>query len=234
MSQKFALYDELTVEENLVFYAGIYGINDPARMQEVYELLDLQEKKRQRAGKLSAGWRQRLALATAIVHKPKLLFLDEPTSGVDPTARREFWDLIYNLVDHGVTALVTTHYMDEAEYCGQIGIMRDGKLLALNSPSELKKSALPGLAWDVHIGFHNTGETEGEPIELINALNALNECSCVLRAGLVSDYLRAITPPSITEMNLRSALDEAGISDFRINLVEPTLEDVFLALAAHD
>ena len=128
MSQKFALYQELSVEENLTFYAGVYGVRGRGRIQEVLNLLGLTELSKERVKDLSTGWRQRVALATAIVHQPQLLFLDEPTSGVDPTARRAFWDLIYELVESGVTAFVTTHYMDEAEYCNRVGIMREGKL----------------------------------------------------------------------------------------------------------
>ena len=149
MSQKFSLYHDLTVEENLRFYAGVYGVRNESQMQATLARVELTPQRRTRVSDLSTGWKQRLALAIAIVHHPQLLFLDEPTSGVDPTARRAFWDLIYDLVNEGVTALVTTHYMDEAEYCGRVGIMREGKLLALDTPAQLKKEALPGLAYDV-------------------------------------------------------------------------------------
>ncbi|HJW90843.1 MAG TPA: ABC transporter ATP-binding protein, partial [Anaerolineales bacterium] len=182
MSQKFALYNDLTVGENLAFYAGVYGVRERHHLEAVFDQVGLRGLERERVSDLSVGWRQRLALGTAIVHQPKLLFLDEPTSGVDPTARRAFWDLIYALVDQGVTAFVTTHYMDEAEYCGRIGIMRDGRLLAMDTPSNLKAHALPGKAWDVY----------AQPI--LPALKALESCPCVLRAGLVGDHLRAITP----------------------------------------
>ena len=124
MSQKFALYGDLTVEENLAFYAGVYGVSQRERVLETLAQMDLVDLRSNLSGRLSTGWRQRLALAVAIVHQPELLFLDEPTSGVDPTTRRSFWELIYQLVESGVTALVTTHYMDEAEYCGRVGIMR--------------------------------------------------------------------------------------------------------------
>ena len=222
MSQKFALYQELTARENLAFYAGVYGVRQRQRIDEVLELVGLKDQERQRAGELPVGWRQRLALGTAIVHQPRLLFLDEPTSGVDPLARRAFWDLIYTLVEGGVTAFVTTHYMDEAEYCGRVGIMRDGRLLAFNTPSWLKQNALPGLAWDVY----------AEP--LLPALNALEACTCVLRAGLVSDHLRAITPPDVDATELQARLVEAGTPAVHLEQVEPTLEDVFLALASHN
>jgi ABC-2 type transport system ATP-binding protein len=190
MSQKFALYNDLTVGENLAFY----------------------------------GWRQRLALGTAIVHHPKLLFLDEPTSGVDPTARRAFWDLIYELLASGVTALVTTHYMDEAEYCNRIGIMYQGALLALDTPSALKKSALPGLAWDIYADDQGVSH-------LLPALSALEKCPSVLRAGLVAEHLRAITAGEVEARTLRDELAQEGVQVVRIEKVEPSLEDVFLSLA---
>lgn len=231
MSQKFALYHDLTVGENLTFYAGVYGIRERARVEEVLELVDLRSAERQRVSELSTGWRQRLALGAAIVHRPRLLFLDEPTSGVDPRARRAFWDLIYSLVESGVTALVTTHYMDEAEYCGRVGIMRNGRLLAMDMPSNLKAHALPGLAWDVTVE-QRAAEAQGEETPLLHTLNALQQCPCVLRAGLVSDHLRAITPFEISDPQIFLArLDEAGIQGVRVEPVEATLEDVFLALA---
>ncbi len=219
VSQRFALYFDLTVAENLQFYAGVYGVSDRRRLDEVLELVGLVEIRDQLVSRLSTGWRQRLALASAIVHRPKLFFLDEPTSGVDPTARRAFWDLIYRLVEEGTTALVTTHYMDEAEYCGRVGVMSAGRLLALDSPGALKRDALPGRAWDVY----------AQP--LLPALAALERCPCVLRAGLAGDHLRAITPPDTDEATLRAGL-ASGLAVERIEPAEPTLEDVFLSLTA--
>ena len=233
MSQKFSLYNDLTVGENLAFYAGVYGIREHNRIEEVLDLVGLRGHERYMVSQLSTGWRQRLALATAIVHRPKLLFLDEPTSGVDPAARRAFWDLIYELVDQGVTAMVTTHHMDEAEYCGRVGIMRDGRLLAIDTPSTLKQNALPGLAWDVFVGGDNGRDNQDSAL-LLEALNALNGCPCVLRAGLGSDHLRAITPADVTKEDLQERLCEAGFCDVHLEQVEPTLEDVFLSLAVRD
>jgi len=220
MSQRFALYDELTAWENLAFYAGVYGIRDPARLEAVLDLLRLIEVRAVRAGELPLGFRQRLALATAIVHAPPLLILDEPTSGVDPMARRAFWDLIYDLAESGVTAFVTTHYMDEAEYCHRVGIMRRGRLLAIDTPSNLKRSALPGRVWDVF----------GEPP--LEALDALARIPGVLRSGLAGDHLRALTGPEIALETLQHGLEAAGIKAVQIVSVEPSLEDVFLALAS--
>jgi len=228
MSQKFSLYFDLTVRENLAFYAGVYGIRERDRIDEVINLVGLRGQENQRVAGLSTGWRQRLALATAIVHQPRLLFLDEPTSGVDPRARRAFWDLIYQLVEQGVTTLVTTHYMDEAEYCTRVGIMRDGRLLALDTPSALKATALPGLAWDVLLQ-ENTAQPGSLP--LLQTLNALQGCPCVLRAGLVSDHLRAITPAQMSAEDFQAALEQIGVTGVHLEAVEPSLEDVFLALA---
>lgn len=229
MSQKFALYHELTVAENLAFYAGVYGETSKARLEEVLDLVGLRALQRERVSDLSAGWRQRLALGTSIVHRPRLLFLDEPTSGVDPTARRAFWDLIYELVAGGVTAMVTTHYMDEAEYCGRVGIMRDGRLLAMDAPSALRETALSGLAWDVLL---DGGESQANTL-LLAALEALERCPCVSRAGLAGDHLRAITPPEVGSAELLAQLEQAGLQGLRVERVEPTLEDIFLSLAAH-
>lgn len=222
MSQKFALYHDLTVQENLAFYAGVYGVRERNRLAEVLDQLGLGNLERERVSALSTGWRQRLALATAIVHRPQLLFLDEPTSGVDPTARRAFWDLIYVLVEAGVTALVTTHYMDEAEYCGRIGIMREGRLLAMGTPTVLKGTALSGLAWDVF----------AEP--LLPALEALEACPCVLRAGLAGNQLRAVTAHGVGAEVLVTEMTAAGLAPLRVEPAEPTLEDVFLALAIRE
>jgi len=233
MSQKFSLYNDLTIGENLAFYAGVYGIGERGSIEEVLDLVGLRGQEGHMVSELSTGWRQRLALATAIVHRPQLLFLDEPTSGVDPAARRAFWDLIYELVDQGVTAMVTTHYMDEAEYCSRVGIMRDGRLLAIDTPSTLKQNALPGLAWDVFVGADN-GRDNQDGALLLGALNVLNGCPYVLRAGLVSDHLRAITPTDVSMEDLKGRLCEAGFSYVHLEQVEPTLEDVFLALATRD
>jgi len=234
MSQRFSLYEELTVRENLQFYGGVYGLTGrqiAARSAELLDSVGLQRQADTQAGSLPLGWKQRLALSAALLHDPPLLFLDEPTSGVDPKARRGFWDLIYELVDEGVTALVTTHYMDEAEYCGRVGIMREGRLLAMDTPSSLKVNALPGRAWDVFVGEPSSAGDGGGTPPLLRALNALQDCPCVLRAGLVSDHLRAITPPEVGEKELLSRIREIGIDQVRLELVEPTLEDVFLALA---
>jgi ABC-2 type transport system ATP-binding protein len=219
MSQKFALYDDLTVWENLTFYGGVYGIHEKKQIEATLALVGLAGHRSELARALSAGWRQRLALAIALVHKPKLLFLDEPTSGVDPAARRVFWDLIYELAAGGVTVFVTTHYMDEAEYCGRVGIMRDGKLLAMDTPAALKSRAIPGDVWEVR----------AEPLQA--ALNAHETCPGVLRVGLAGEALRMITERGMKGEDLQAGLKSAGLTVNSIEPGEPTLEDVFLSLA---
>ncbi len=223
MSQKFALYEDLTVRENLVFYAGVYGLAPAAyrpRVREVIELIGLTGREAERAGALAGGWRQRLALGIAIVHRPQLLFLDEPTSGVDPEARRAFWDMIYTLAEDGATVFVSTHYMDEAEHCGRLGIMNRGRLLALDSPSALKRTEVQADAWDI----------VAEP--LINALDALGTVPGVSYAGLLGDHLHALTDRGAhSAASLSAALAGAGFTAAEVEPAEVTLEDVFVALA---
>jgi ABC-2 type transport system ATP-binding protein len=144
MSQKFSLYDDLTVEENIEFFSGIYGVAKDKREQRKEYVLDMagiRERRDSLTGLLAGGWKQRLALGCAILHKPPILFLDEPTSGVDPIARRSFWDLIYTLSEAGNTVFVSTHYMEEAEYCHRLALMYKGRVIALGTPEELKKEA---------------------------------------------------------------------------------------------
>ena len=219
MSQKFALYDDLTVSENLVFYGGVYGIRDRRQIQETLQQVGLVGHEQALTRSLSAGWRQRLALGIALVHRPELLFLDEPTSGVDPTARRAFWDLIYELANGGVTVLVTTHYMDEAEYCERVGIMHDGQLLAMNTPAALKMQVVPGDVWEVF----------AQPLE--RGLSALHQIPGVLRVSLAGDHIRTITQRGMNRRNLLDALSARGLEVTQLTVGEPTLEDVFLSLA---
>ncbi|GJQ53225.1 MAG: multidrug ABC transporter ATP-binding protein [Anaerolineaceae bacterium] len=217
MSQKFAIYDDLTVLENLTFYGGVYGIRDKARIARTLELVGLRGHDSTLTRSLSAGWRQRLALGIALVHEPKLLFLDEPTSGVDPTARRAFWDLIYELAESGVTILVTTHYMDEAEYCERVGIMRDGKLLAMGTPSNLKKNIIAGDVWEVY----------ADPLEV--GLEVLPAVDGVLSVSLAGDHLRTIVERGKRKEELLKGLKMLNVRDVLVG--EPTLEDVFISLA---
>lgn len=226
MSQRFALYDELTVRENLAFYAGLYGLSGPEaapRLREVTALVGLGGRDNEPAGQLPGGWRQRLALAIALVHRPALLLLDEPTSGVDPEARRAFWDLIYDLAEGGTTVLVSTHYMDEAEHCSRLGIMSRGRLLALGTPEALERTAVGGDAWDIEVA------------PLLPALEAVERFPGIRRAGLLGDRVHVIARPgAYTAGALGAQLADAGFADARVAAARISLEDVFIALAAAD
>jgi len=142
MSQKFSLYEDLTVMENITFYAGIYGLSNKEIKERGAELLDrlgIKNEAKTFVASLPLGWKQKLAFSVAVIHQPKIVFLDEPTGGVDPVTRRQFWDLIYEASDRGITVFVTTHYMDEAEYCGRVSVMVDGRIDAFDTPANLKK-----------------------------------------------------------------------------------------------
>jgi ABC-2 type transport system ATP-binding protein len=222
MSQKFSLYQDLTVRENMEFYADIYQIplrERAGRMAELIAMAGLTGRERELTSNLSGGWKQRLALACAIVHKPQALFLDEPTGGVDPEARREFWDLIYDLAQQNVTVFVTTHYMDEAEHCNRIALMYAGKLVALDTPEGLKRTTLDG----------DVLEIEGVPQEQARAVvKALPGVREVAPHGA---RLHAIVEHVTERMpEIEHALQQSGITDVRVARIDPSLEDVFVAL----
>ena len=223
MSQKFALYDDLTAWENLEFYAGVYEIprlEEKARIREVLQMAGLENRSGTPAGELSGGRRQRLALGCALVHKPPLLFLDEPTSGVDPVARREFWDLIYQFASQGTTIFVTTHYMDEAEHCSRVGFMYRGQLLAFDTPRALKTAYLNGSAWDL------------AAYPLLEAVERLEQLPGIAQASLHGDQAHVILEPDAwTPESLTMKLAESGIKVQSIEVVESSLEDVFILLA---
>lgn len=222
MSQKFALYDDLTARENLGFYGGVYGIRDATQITQTLDMVGLLRYENTLASSLSTGWRQRLALAIALVHSPRLLFLDEPTSGVDPSARRAFWDLIYELSRDGVTILVTTHYMDEAEYCERVGIMREGQLLAMDTPMALKSQVVPGPVWEV------------SALSLPRALDVLHRAPGIHRVGLAGDHIRVIAAEGTGREELRRIFQGGGVTVTALSPGEATLEDVFLSLAGRD
>jgi ABC-2 type transport system ATP-binding protein len=219
MSQKFALYDDLTVQQNLAFYAGVYGVREKSAVERTLSLVGLSEHPSTLTRSLSAGWRQRLALGIALVHQPKLLFLDEPTSGVDPVARREFWELIYQLAAGGVTVFTTTHYMDEAEYCHRVGLMRAGKLLAFDTPTHLKNSTLRADAWNI---------TSSATSAVFAVLEELRES---IQVTLLGDRVHLLTRHGkLDEAQIVAALTAQGIRDALVELGEITLEDIFINL----
>jgi ABC-2 type transport system ATP-binding protein len=223
MSQKFSLYDELTVLENLQFYAGIYEIpkaTEKERILEILHIAGLEARARLMTSSLAGGSRQRLALGCAMLHRPPVLFLDEPTSGVDPVARREFWDLIYQFASQGTTVLITTHYMDEAEHCSRVGFMYRSKLLAFDSPRALKATYLEGAAWDL----------DANP--LLEAVECLSGMEGVAQASLHGDRAHVIVDPHHwTRNRLTKALSKENITVRSVETVESTLEDVFTLLA---
>lgn len=220
MSQKFSLYNDLTVYENLDFYANLYSVpreKFAPRMRELIEMAGLRGHEKQLTASLSGAWRQRLALACAIVHEPPMLFLDEPTAGVDPVSRREFWDMIYNLAGQGVSVLATTHYMDEAEFCNVIGMMYRSRLIALDDPDTLKEK-MRGMLFE--IDCREPGRAE----EILKDLPFAHDVAVhgVLLHVLVSDEKE--------KRGLEKALQSNGIAVKRIERVQPSLEDVFVSL----
>lgn len=222
MSQKFSLYDELTVEENIDFYSGIYRLprdKKAARKDWVLTMAGLRDHRRSRTAELSGGWKQRLALGCAVLHEPPILFLDEPTSGVDPNSRRAFWDLIYSLSEQGVTVFVTTHYMEESEYCDRLGIVYRGELVALGTPRELKTEHMPEAVLEIDCDRPN------DAMLLVERLPAVKE------VALFGRGLHAVAAdPIAAEAAIRDALAGAGHRLVRLERIVPTLEDVFVSL----
>ena len=221
MSQRFALYEDLSVWENLEFYAGVYNVPPAAqraRLNELVAMAGLTGRERQLAGQLSGGWKQRLALGCAFVHRPQLLFLDEPTAGVDPVSRQDFWTMIYGLAREGVTIFVTTHYLDEAEYANRIGMIHNGALRALASPAELKRS-LPGQLLRVFCDA---------PFGAVALLDHLTGVYNVALHG--NDVHALVDPGKLSAEEIADRLRRIGINVQDVRPVEPTLEDVFINL----
>jgi ABC-2 type transport system ATP-binding protein len=220
MSQRFALYEDLTVRENLEFYAGIYGVSGAAlrhRIDELIAMAGLTGRERQLAAHLSGGWKQRLALGCAIVHQPPLLFLDEPTAGVDPVSRRNFWTMIYGLARSGVTVFATTHYLDEAEHANRVAMMDNGVLRALATPADLKAHFLDGQLLAVACD---------EPLRALGVLQRVPGLAEVtLYGNIIHALARAADPASI-----RAALVRDGIAVESVSPIAPSIEDVFISL----
>lgn len=222
MSQKFSLYEDLTVEENIDFYSGIYRIppeKKAERREWVIDMAGLREHRASRTAVLSAGWKQRLALGCAILHEPPVIFLDEPTSGVDPISRRNFWDLIYRLADRGATVFVTTHYMDEAEYCDRLGLIYRGELIASGSPEELK-----------------TRFMKEEVVEVLcdrpqDAMESIEKIEGVRHAALFGAGLHVVAENAATAVPaIAAALAGLDITVRGTETILPSLEDVFVSL----
>ena len=222
MSQRFSLYDDLTVEENIDFFSGIYGVAEDrraARKEYVLKMSKLEHRRGSLTRLLSGGWKQRLALGCAILHEPPILFLDEPTSGVDPIARRGFWNLIYSLSAAGHTIFVSTHYMDEAEYCHRLALMYRGKVIALGTPDELKASLESH-----HILYLETSD-------ILDSMKAIERLPGVSDVAVFGGGLH-VTVANSDEVSprIRGALDAAGVATLRMERIQPSMEDVFVAM----
>ncbi|HEX2770148.1 MAG TPA: ABC transporter ATP-binding protein [Geobacteraceae bacterium] len=222
MSQRFSLYEDLTVEENIDFFSGIYKIpaeKKRARKEWVIDMAGLAEHRNSPTATLSGGWKQRLALGCAILHEPPIIFLDEPTSGVDPISRRNFWDLIYHMSGEGVTVFVTTHYMDEAEYCDRLGLIYRGELIALGSPEELK-----------------TGQMSEEIVEVLcerpqEAMELIEDLPGVRHAALFGRGLHVVVERATDAIPAISGkLIDCGFHPAQPEKIDPSLEDVFVSL----
>jgi ABC-type multidrug transport system ATPase subunit len=227
MSQKFSLYDELTVAENLTFYAKLYGMNGTAlrnRRDELVALTHLEPYLQRRAMQLSGGWRQRLAMACALVHKPQVLFLDEPTAGIDPVARRELWDLLFELSSQGMTLFVTTHYMDEAERCSHVGYIHMSKLVVCGDPDELKR--LP------EVNPRGTKRLDVTCEHVTVGLQAVRKLDGIRAATVFGQSMHLLVDEGMSEEKIRETLARENIRDVDIRPIAPSLEDVFVALTA--
>jgi ABC-2 type transport system ATP-binding protein len=224
MSQLFSLYADLTVEENIAFFSGLYGVPRERRAKRrdwVLEMAGLAGHRRRMTGELSLGWKQRLALGCAVLHEPPILFLDEPTSGVDPLSRRDFWDLIYTLAAGGTTVFVTTHYMEEAEYCHRLALMNRGRLIALDTPARLREGLREPLL---------EVRTSDSP----RAVEALAGAPEVSQVGLFGRALHATLREggdvAAARARIPELLSARGILVEDVEVIQPSLEDVFVAL----
>ena len=221
MSQRFSLYNDLTVAENLDFFGGIYGVRNrhfQERQRYVLAMAGLQGREGELAKNLSGGWRQRLALGCAILHEPEMLFLDEPTAGVDPISRREFWELLYALSEEGRTVFVTTHYMDEAEHCHRLAFIQRGEITAFGSPEAIKQDKMRGQVLEIDCSAPQV------------AMGVLKSMALFDEVSLYGALIHAVTESADTHRaELRVALQKAGAEVRSIDLVAPSLEDVFIA-----
>ena len=224
MSQKFSLYNDLRVAENLKLFAGLYSVPAtelPSRLAWALRMAGLEGREHAPTASLAVGWKQRLALGCAVLHRPPIVFLDEPTSGVDPMSRRQFWELIHEMVGDGMTVFVTTHYMDEAEYCNRLLLMDRGRIVAMGTPSELKERFMKGQLLLV----------EGEPLGA--ALEALQQAPDILDAAVFGNALHAVVDDAgRAATDIRALLTGRHVNVGRIVRIAPSLEDVFVSLTA--
>jgi ABC-type multidrug transport system ATPase subunit len=227
MSQQFSLYDELTVNENLIFAGKLYGLRGRElnqRRDEMIATTHLEPYVDRRAGQLSGGWRQRLAMACSLMHRPSVLFLDEPTAGIDPVARRELWDLLFDFAGKGMTLFVTTHYMDEAERCDHVGYIYMSKLIVYGEPDELKK--MP------EVNPPGTRRLDVTCDHVTTALHAMHEMRGVRSATVFGQSMHLLVDESVKRAQIDEQLHKVGVSHAEIHEIGPSLEDVFVELSA--
>jgi len=221
MSQRFSLYDDLTVDENLNFFGRTYGVRGKklkTRKEYVLNMAGLEGRERELTRNLSGGWKQRLALGTAIIHEPEMLFLDEPTAGVDPISRRTFWDLIYDLADAGTTVMVTTHYMDEAELCQRLAFIQHGRIVADGSPAGIKEREMRGQVLEI------------DCTDTALAIPALREMNAFEEVALYGALIHAVaTDVEALKPQIASQLRHAGVQVRTMDIIAPSLEDVFIS-----
>jgi ABC-2 type transport system ATP-binding protein len=226
MSQRFSLYELLTVEENITFFGGLYGLDNgriAARRDFVLDMAGLKGREKTLTRDLAGGWRQRLALGCAILHEPSILFLDEPTGGVDPVSRRQFWQLIDQLSGRGVTVFVTTHYLDEAEHCHRLALMHAGRIAAMGSVAELKRV------------FQDRAVVEVRTASPMAALRALDDVPTVEKTSPFGTALHVWLKPGVRDTEpLRRRLDALGLAAESFEFVQPSLEDVFMDVVARE
>ena len=226
MSQRFSLYRDLTVSENLDFYGRTYGVRGERlrqRKQFVIEMAGLEGRERELTRNLSGGWKQRLALGAAILHEPEMLFLDEPTAGVDPISRRAFWDLLYQLAEDGTTILVTTHYMDEAEHCQDLALIHNGRIITQGSPEEIKLHEMQGQVLEIDCAQPDVA------IGLLREMDLFEEVALYgALIHIVADGVAEYKP------HIAQALAEAGVQVRAMDVIAPSLEDVFIANVRND
>jgi ABC-2 type transport system ATP-binding protein len=226
MSQRFSLYNDLTVMQNLKFYGAAYGLSNAELQASIDDALvraGLEGRENAKTKDLSGGWRQRLALSAAILHRPEVIFLDEPTAGVDPVSRRAFWDLLYKLISEGITVFVTTHYMDEAEHCHRLAFIQRGKIIAYGSPAEIKSEMMRGQVLEI---------SPSDAVGAVKELRAAQESGTlpIEEVELYGSLVHVVAPDMKKHQTaIKKVLKEASISVGQMSIIEPSLEDVFIS-----
>jgi len=226
MSQRFSLYNDLTVLQNLTFYGAAYGLKNSElgdRINEALLMAGLEGRENAKTKDLSGGWRQRLALSAAILHRPEVLFLDEPTAGVDPVSRRAFWDLLYKLITEGITVFVTTHYMDEAEHCHRLAFIQRGRIIAYGSPAKIKAEMMRGQVLEI---------APSDAVEAVQVLRAAQESGTIPieEVELYGSLVHVVAPDMKKyQRAIQRELRQAGIHTSQADIIEPSLEDVFIS-----